>query len=190
MLAFRRLRQRHTFDYLAACLNEIFDEFELPNKKITHAATDGGSNFCKAFRVYGSNDDFGEPIAAIQEPEQNDEEYEFDEDVVVVEDSAVVILEDDSSGDDISESDDTISEEQIAQEIQNTAIEFDQINFPDEQERDSTTGNIILPRQMRCFSHMLNLVGRISSKIVQLIEKMIELDLISLFRQSWFFKRT
>lgn len=33
VLAFRRLKQRHTFDYLASCLNEIFDEYELPVKK-------------------------------------------------------------------------------------------------------------------------------------------------------------
>lgn len=66
ILAFRRLKQRHTFDYLEVCLNEIFVEFELSVKKITHAVTDGGSNFCKAFRVYGCNDDFQE-AAAIQE---------------------------------------------------------------------------------------------------------------------------
>lgn len=137
---------------------------------MTHAVTDGGSNFCKAFRIYGSNDDFGESIAAIQEPEQNDEDDEFDEDIVIVENNAVVILENEDSEDD-SEFDVAISEEQVAQDIQKTAIEFDQINFPDEQSYDShddtTTGNINLPRQMRCFSHMLNLVGRISSKIIQ-----------------------
>lgn len=171
MLAFRRLKQRHTFDYLASALNELFDEFDLPVKKITHVVTDGGSNFCKAFRIYGSNDDFGESIAAIQEPEQLDEEDEFDEDVVVVDYNAVVILENEGSEED-SEFDDAISEEQIAKDIQNTVVEFDQINFPDEplalfSRCDTNCGNINLPRQMRCFSHMLNLVGKISSKIIQ-----------------------
>lgn len=108
-----------------------------------------------------------ESMAAIQEHEtQDDVEDEFDEDVFVVGDNQVLILEDKIPENDNSEIDEEISENQILLDIQNAVIEFDQINFPGEQ---STCNNINLPRQMRCFSHLLNLVGTISTKICSLI---------------------
>lgn len=65
IIAFRFLKERHTFDYLARCLHEIFIEFNLPVDKITHAVTDGGSNFCKAFKIFGRKTDFSQSLAAI-----------------------------------------------------------------------------------------------------------------------------
>lgn len=53
MLAFRRLRGRHTHDKLADAILAIHREFNLKRSKITHIVTDGGSNFCKAFRKFG-----------------------------------------------------------------------------------------------------------------------------------------
>lgn len=160
ILSFKRLKQRQTFDYLALCLKEVFDEYDLPIRKITHVVTDGGSNFCKAFRVYGTNDDFSKSMAAFEECREIDEDDNFEEeDVVVVEDNTVVILEDNDL-----EKDETVTQNQILQDIQNAALQFDQINFPDDQYDDSTFIEISLPRQMRCFSHLLNLIGNISSK--------------------------
>lgn len=45
ILAFRYLNQRHTFDYLAECLDSIFREYEISIDKIPHIVTEGGSNF-------------------------------------------------------------------------------------------------------------------------------------------------
>lgn len=68
---------------------------------------------------------------------------EFDEEVVVVNDNAVAVLEDGDSADDSSQSDENVSEEQIFQDIQNIAIQFDQLNFPEDQS-DSTCCDVNL----------------------------------------------
>ncbi|RXN34997.1 zinc finger BED domain-containing 1-like protein [Labeo rohita] len=42
----------HTFDVIAAALEEIHEEYKIRGK-ITRTTTDSGSNFLKAFRIYG-----------------------------------------------------------------------------------------------------------------------------------------
>ncbi|XP_052463040.1 uncharacterized protein LOC128020264 [Carassius gibelio] len=51
-LACRRLKGSHTFDVLAAALEEIHSEYHI-REKVTRTTTDSGSNFLKAFRLYG-----------------------------------------------------------------------------------------------------------------------------------------
>jgi len=55
-LACKRVRGSHTFNILAEELQNIFMKFKIQNK-ITCVVTDNGSNFIKAFRVYGIDDD-------------------------------------------------------------------------------------------------------------------------------------
>ncbi|KAL3992505.1 pogo transposable element with ZNF domain [Sarotherodon galilaeus] len=51
-LACRPLKGSHTFDLLAAALEEIHSEYHI-REKMTRMTTDSGSNFLKAFRLYG-----------------------------------------------------------------------------------------------------------------------------------------
>lgn len=51
-LACRRLKGSHTFDILAAALEEIHSEYHI-REKVTRTTTDSGSNFLKAFQLYG-----------------------------------------------------------------------------------------------------------------------------------------
>uniref|UniRef100_A0A673A804 BED-type domain-containing protein n=2 Tax=Sphaeramia orbicularis TaxID=375764 RepID=A0A673A804_9TELE len=51
-LACRRVKGSHTFDVLAAALEEIHSEYNI-REKVTRTTTDSGSNFLKAFRLYG-----------------------------------------------------------------------------------------------------------------------------------------
>ncbi|RXN31333.1 transposase [Labeo rohita] len=55
-LACRQLRGSHTFDALAAVLTDIHAEYEI-SLKVVRTTTDNGSNFIKAFRVFGQQDE-------------------------------------------------------------------------------------------------------------------------------------
>lgn len=146
ILAFRHLKERHTYDYLARMLVEILNEFELPIDKITHIVTDGGSNFCKAFKIYGKKTDFSESLAAIECINMNDEE-----DDIVVDDynDAIIVSEgEEECNDDNNENEDILN----AANIQGVQIEFP-------EDLDRIDNEIILPPQMRCFAHLLNLIG-------------------------------
>ncbi|XP_041833130.1 uncharacterized protein LOC121634520 [Melanotaenia boesemani] len=55
-LACRPLKGSHTFDVLAAALEEIHSEYQIRDK-VTRTTTDSGSNFLKAFRIYGEDEE-------------------------------------------------------------------------------------------------------------------------------------
>lgn len=53
LLAFRRMYGRHTYDVIAEMLLGVQKEFNIKRKIVTHVVTDGGSNFSKAFMIFG-----------------------------------------------------------------------------------------------------------------------------------------
>lgn len=147
VLAFRYLSKRHTYDYLAHVLSDIYKEFLLSHEKIIHTITDGGSNFCKAFRIFGQDSDFSKSLEAMVV------EDEFDD------------CDDDDDQDDLvivaNETENSNENPQVMNEIQNDVedelIQGDQIDFP--EDINFIYDGIILPKHMRCFSHLLNLLG-------------------------------
>ncbi|XP_067283542.1 uncharacterized protein [Pseudorasbora parva] len=100
-LACKQLKGSHTFSALAAALNDIHTEFNI-REKIVRTTTDNGSNFLKAFRVFGQTDENNNP-----EPEgendgeeddgQNDDYNEEEESAEGVEfvDAGALLDEDD-----------------------------------------------------------------------------------------------
>ena len=55
-LVCKQLKGSHTFSVLAGALNDIHTEYNIRDK-IVRTTTDNGSNFIKAFRVYGELDE-------------------------------------------------------------------------------------------------------------------------------------
>ncbi|XDV25427.1 hypothetical protein PO909_029347, partial [Leuciscus waleckii] len=72
-LACRQLKGSHTFDVLAAALNDIHAEYQIRDK-IVRKTTDNGSNFLKAFRIYGIKREGDE-----EEIQEDDEVVNFQE---------------------------------------------------------------------------------------------------------------
>ncbi len=71
-LACRQLRGSHTFDVLAAALNDIHSEYGIRNK-VVRTTTDNGSNFLKAFQVFSGDKNNNEAEEAEKEDEEGNE---------------------------------------------------------------------------------------------------------------------
>lgn len=99
-LACKQLTGSHTFSVLAGALTDIHTEYNI-REKIVRTTTDNGSNFIKAFRVYG--EDENNNTGAIQgagpgqtgEGESSEEEEEKEENMAVEFVEAGTLLDED-----------------------------------------------------------------------------------------------
>lgn len=81
-LGFKQLDGKQTYKVLATALDSIFGEYCIRKSQITNIVTDGGSNFCKMFKIYGKSIDAvvtidGEEVAGNAEGDENN----YDEDI-------------------------------------------------------------------------------------------------------------
>jgi hypothetical protein len=65
-LACRRLRGSHNYDVIAAIMEKVFMEFHVQNK-VVKTVTDNGTNFCKAFKIFGNEVDGTAALHSAQE---------------------------------------------------------------------------------------------------------------------------
>ncbi|KAL0172202.1 hypothetical protein M9458_032513, partial [Cirrhinus mrigala] len=101
-LACKQLNGSHTFSALAGALNDIHTEFNI-REEIIRTTADNGSNFLKAFRVYGQTDEnnnpepVGEGDGEEDDGGQNDDCDEEEESIEGVEfvDAGALLDEDD-----------------------------------------------------------------------------------------------
>lgn len=143
LLALKRIYGRHTHAVLAEMLFKIQKEFNIKRSKVTHIITDGGSNFRKAFIVYGPTETDNE-----QNPNFNDnmnsETIEPEEDVEI----------EDVLGPETEESTIYFPPETFAEVLNLDGF----VEDDDDYECDDFS---TLPKQMRCVAHSLNLLGTI-----------------------------
>ncbi len=80
----KQLKGSHTFYALPGALNDIHTEFNI-REKIVRTTTDNGSNFLKAFRVYGQTDENNNPEPVGEGDGEEDDSDEEEESVEGVE---------------------------------------------------------------------------------------------------------
>ncbi|XP_051800990.1 uncharacterized protein LOC127537594 isoform X1 [Acanthochromis polyacanthus] len=90
-LACRQLKGSHTFDQIAAALNDIHTEYDI-REKIVRTTTDSGSNFIKAFKVYAEET---ESTSESEEREDHTDEESGDDVEVENVDVADLLSQDD-----------------------------------------------------------------------------------------------
>uniref|UniRef100_A0AAR2LSC1 BED-type domain-containing protein n=1 Tax=Pygocentrus nattereri TaxID=42514 RepID=A0AAR2LSC1_PYGNA len=74
-----QLKGSHTFSALAGALNDIHTEFNI-REKIVRTTTDNGSNFLKAFRIYGQTDENNNPELVGESDGEEDDGGQNDDD--------------------------------------------------------------------------------------------------------------
>lgn len=183
VLAFRSITVKQTYNVLAKIIYDVFKEYEIPIRKITHLVTDGGSAFCKAFKIYAkhSNDALIEnDRITLEHAEQTDETdampFMQDEGEYYV--SNILYF-------DISEEDESSIDDEIHEQSELFDGELD--GNIDEEEIDANEINeeIQLPPQRRCVSHLLNLIAGDFEKELNGAAKTVLVHAISKMHTLW-----
>lgn len=141
------------YAYVASTIYRIHKAYGLDSNKITNTITDGGSNMCKAFRVFGQNN------VVVSEIPSDNEESSDDEDPLVIEDDidAEIIR---ISNILIEEQEDGVTE--IPEYVEHVSMDlsfYENVDLSLNQSSESDN-EICLPPQMRCFSHLLALTAK------------------------------
>lgn len=138
-------------------MNDVFKEYGLAVTKITNVVTDGGSAFCKSFRVYGrrNNDEYIEEVTTMDniQDEDDDEINELDQIMPFMQENGQYFVNN------LINLTDTVEDfESDTHSIEVLEEEDDDDDVILHQEEEENTP-IELPPQRRCFSHLLNLIS-------------------------------
>lgn len=163
-LAIRRVKGRHTFDIIAAAINEIHKEFKiLSNANLM--ITDSGSNFLKAFKIFGPNEVTEDKYYAQNEEDEVEDYDDEDEDVIYI-DLNNIFEEHNHNALEMAQDE--------TEEYENVNSEPDS-DWPEE---------IKLPYHVKCPCHLLNLIATSDiHKIINPIFKNMKKRLITNFRK-------
>lgn len=216
LLAFTQLQGRQTYQELACEMFAVFKKFEIPNGKITNIVTDGGSAFCKAFKIFGQNaDPHCEPIVP-QTIEEEDEENETSFDTRTTDSleqsinsmkdmpfmqyndgenffSNVITLDGDAHG--VEEYVNNVINESAEGPDNNENTNSYRFDVFDENDMDyenygtSPSTHQALPKQRRCLSHLLNLTASDFQKNLSCSLKFLFHSTLAKLHTIWVFPR-
>lgn len=152
-LACRRFKGTH-YDKIAEMLNAINVKYNLEPSKIVAATTDNGSNFVKAFGIFGSRNKTAKDQDDIETEEDEIEENELNENV------------------------EHLENDEKEKTIQHIVIDpRNRVDHDTEKEKENGKQlKLFLPHHLRCASHTLNLCA--TSDVEKTIKNCNALSLI------------
>lgn len=159
VVAFVRLKQKQEYSYLSQVINCVHYNLGMKLDQLTHCMTDGGSNLAKVFRRYG---------VGVREHSENCQTSTDarDDDDVFNQDTVATSHLDQAELERYRKSLERLETEPVMSNCYldgHELIEHYEITFPDFLDdmasKAGSTVPIILPPQMRCYAHLLNLIG-------------------------------
>lgn len=210
VLAFRQLKYKQTYYELATTIDSILSELQTPSEIITNIVTDGGSGFCKAFRVFGKSQDTLVETNITEEADIEElahiENSDASERNIVLENlpymqqsdgellfSNILTFDRNNLYELPSTSRNEPNAENISSDLEGHEEDNDEINFfhdiaqADQPEQNIQRKDIILPPQRRCLSHLLNLVYSDFEKKLSCVARSALVNSISKLHALWIF---
>lgn len=203
VLAFREMKYKQTNKEITEIIRKAFREYEIDPDKVTHIITDGGSAFCKAFRIYGKSVD-----TLVEAPQNVSDDADDDMDLlpfIEIDEaepfySNIIDLDRDEE---FSSETNLQSNEEDEFSIENGESNEDGIEFSQNIEINENTeddANEILnrndmyetkplPPHRRCLSHLLNLIGNDFERALEGRAKTCLMATLSKLQAIWVFPR-
>lgn len=200
VLAFRRMKSKQTHLELSREMIKIIKDYGISNDQLTHNVTDGGSAYCKAFKVFGGKQD-----RLIDTTEENvDFEAENDTNLqnmpyMIEEDGELfysnILSFDANNYADLDMNDVSIESNSSEKNEEETDffrdISSHENNNSDVIENHSEDENLNedmrfeLPPQRRCLSHLLNLIANDFEKALTSIARTALMNAMNKLHALW-----
>lgn len=203
LLAFRQMKKRQTNKEITDLIREIFHEYNINSDNVTHIITDGGSSFCKAFKLYGKSSDtlidpfVGNSNSYDDDLPSNTQFMQYDDgeafysniiDLDANENGNFSDLETDfeiaSDSDLQNNSNDLFTD---AEELIAIDLESEENPNPVIESEESATQK--LPPHKRCLSHVLNLLANDFKQALSGPAKRAWVSTLSKLQAIWVFPR-
>lgn len=207
VLGFRQLKYKQTNKELAEIILKIYADFNISTSKVTHMVTDGGSAFCKAFKIYGTGvDSLVERPAILHD--NNGGTNNDNDDGDVAEDVPFMQYDDgeqfysnilnfnaeddnepNNSDDDIEpEGTDNMPDDEFF-DFEDDAIMSEVPTTDSSELRNDEFASQPLPPQRRCQSHLLHLTGSDFEENLTGRAKTIFIRTLNRLQSLWVFPR-
>lgn len=203
VLALRQMHKSQTYKEITCLIRQVLREYKINPKKVTHIVTDGGSAFCKAFKIFGRGVDLLVTPATDNSVGLDDDNDDDVDDMPFIQSEAgdeffsnIIDLNGDQNFemnqlDEFQDNLDEFSNEEGYNEIDNyengncEIIEPNNASNNDADEYETEA----LPAQRRCLSHLLNLIGSDFEEMLTGRPKEAFVHALSKLQAVWMFPR-